>query len=207
MASDNGIVLETIKNSIYNIIEEEYKSYLETHKLLLIEKKELEKVVSDYYSTNSKTIKSKIRELLKEKFVNDYNSTLVENILLDIFQEKDINVLKIVNELDALQNKNLKEFVLPLINKSLNLNISLIDNYIIINSTNPKAITEYTSLYENISKYKFIYSINNDLLHKYENDEKINVIKKHLEENTTNTTNTTNTITIQCYYLKDETRT
>lgn len=198
MASDNGIVLETIKNSIYNIIEEEYKNYLETHKLLLIEKKELEKVVSDYYSTNSKTIKIKIRELLKEKFVNDYNSTLVENILLDLFQEKDINIIKIVNELDALQNKNLKEFVLPLINKSLNLNISLIDNYIIINSTNPKAITEHSDLYENIANYKFIYSINNDLLHNYENDTKINVIKKHLEENSTNS------IAIQCYYLKEE---
>lgn len=197
MASENWIVLETIKNSIYNIIEEEYKNYLKTNKLLLIEKKELEKVVSDYYNTNSKTIKSKIRELLKEKFVNDYNSTLVENILLELFQEKDLNVLKIVNELDALQNKNLKEFVLPLINNSLNLNISLIDNYIIINSINPKAITEHSDLYENISNYKFIYSINNDLLHNYENHEKINVIKKHLEENTTNT------ITIQCYYLKE----
>lgn len=201
MASENGIVLETIKNSIYNIIEEEYKNYLETHKLLLIEKKELEKVVSDYYNTNSKTIKSKIRELLKEKFVNDYNSTLVENILLELFQEKDINIIKIVNELDALQNKNLKEFVLPLINKSLNLNISLIDNYIIINSTNPKAITEHSELYENIANYKFIYSINNDLLHNYENDTKINVIKKHLEENSTNSIN------IQCYYLKEEERT
>ena len=201
MASDNWIVLETIKNSIYNIIEEEYKNYLETHKLLLIEKKELEKVVSDYYNTNSKTIKSKIRELLKEKFVNDYNSTLVENILLELFQEKDINIIKIVNELDALQNKNLKEFVLPLINKSLNLNISLIDNYIIINSTNPKAITEHSELYENIANYKFIYSINNDLLHNYENDTKINVIKKHLEENSTNSIN------IQCYYLKEEKRT
>ena len=201
MASDNGIILETIKNSIYTIIEDEYKNYLETHKLLLIEKKKLEKVVSDYYSTNSKAIKCKIRELLKEKFAHDYNSSLVENILLDIFQEKDINIIKIVNELEALQNKNLKEFVLPLINKSLNLNISLIDNYVIINSTNPKAITEHTSLYENINNYKFIYSINNDLLHNYENDEKINVIKKHLEENITNT------ITIQCYYLKEEKRT
>jgi hypothetical protein len=196
VSTDNGIILETIKTSIYTIIEDEYKNYLETHKLLLIEKKELEKVVSDYYSTNSKAIKSKIRELLKEKFAHDYNSSLVENILLDIFQEKDINIIKIVNELEALQNKNLKEFVLPLINKSLNLNISLIDNYVIINSTNPKAITEHTRLYENISNYKFIYSINNDLLHNYENNEKINIIKKHLEENTTNT------VTIQCYYLK-----
>jgi len=195
MSIDNSIILDTIKNSIYNIVEEEYKKYLETHKLLLIEKIELEKIVNDYYSTNSKTIKSKIRELLKEKFMNDYNSTLVENILLDIFQEKDVNVLKIVNELEGIQNKNLKEFTLPIINNSLNLNISLIDNYVIINSTNPKAITEHISLYENINNYKFIYSINNDLLHNYENDEKINVIKKHLEQ-------CSNTITISCYYLK-----
>ena len=83
----------------------------------------------------------------------------------------------------------------------MNLNISLIENYIIINSTNPKTIVEHSDLYENIANYKFIYSINNDLLHNYENDTKINVIKKHLEENTTNSIN------IQCYYLKEEKRT
>jgi hypothetical protein len=197
MTLDNSIILEIIKNTIYTIIEEEYKNYLKTHKLLLIEKKELGTVVGDYYSTNSKSIKGKIREHLKEKYANNYNSTLVENILLDIFQEKDINIIKIVNELEALQNKNIKEFVLPLINKSLNLNISLIDNYVIINSTNPKAIIEHASLYENISKYKFIYSINNDILHKYENDEKINVIKKHLDQ-------CSDTINIECYYLKEK---
>lgn len=197
MPLDNAIILETIKNSIYSIIEEEYKNYLETHKLLLIEKKELEKIVNDYYSLNSKTIKSKIREELKEKFGTDYNSTLVENILLDMFQEKDLNIIKIVNELETIQTKNLKQFTLPIINKSLNLNISLIDNYVIINSTNPKAIIEHASLYENISKYKFIYSINNDILHKYENDEKINVIKKHLDQ-------CSDTINIECYYLKEK---
>jgi len=198
MTLDNAIILETIKNSIYTIIEEEYKNYLETHKLLLIEKKELEKIVNDYYSLNSKTIKSKIREELKETFGTNYNSTLVENILLDMFQEKDLNIIKIVNELEAIQTKNLKQFTLPIINNSLNLNISLIDNYVIINSTNPRAITDHSSLYENISNYKFIYSINNDTLHKYENDEKINIIKKHLED-------CSNTINIECYYLKEKT--
>jgi hypothetical protein len=198
MTLDNAIILETIKNSIYTIIEEEYKNYLETHKLLLIEKKELEKIVNDYYSLNSKTIKSKIREELKETFGTNYNSTLVENILLDMFQEKDLNIIKIVNELEAIQTKNLKQFTLPIINNSLNLNISLIDNYVIINSTNPRAITDHSSLYENISNYKFIYSINNDTLHKYENDKKINIIKKHLED-------CSNTINIECYYLKEKT--
>ena len=198
MSLTNALILETIKTLIYTIIEEEYKNYLERHKLLLIEKKELEKVVNDYYNTNSKTIKNKIREQLKANHNNDYNSTLVENILLDIFQEKDVNIIKIVKELTLIQFKNLKQFTLPLINNSLNLNISLVDDYIIINSTNPKNITEHIELYEDISKYKFIYSINNILLHDLQNNEKINTIKKNIE----NTTD--NKIVIECYYLISE---
>ena len=38
MSLTNALILETIKTLIYTIIEEEYKNYLERHKLLLIEK-------------------------------------------------------------------------------------------------------------------------------------------------------------------------
>ena len=191
-------VIEDIKNSAFNIIEEEYKNYLKSNKLLLIAEDKLLSIISDYYNNNSKTIKSRIREELKEKYKEDYKSSLVENILLDIFQEKDVNIIKIVKELTLIQFKNLKQFTLPLINNSLNLNISLVDDYIIINSTNPKNITEHIELYEDISKYKFIYSINNILLHDLQNNEKINTIKKNIE----NTTD--NKIVIECYYLISE---
>ena len=191
-------VIEDIKNSAFNIIEEEYKNYLKSNKLLLIAEDKLLSIISEYYNNNSKTIKSRIREELKEKYKEDYKSSLVENILLDIFQEKDVNIIKIVKELTLIQFKNLKQFTLPLINNSLNLNISLVDDYIIINSTNPKNITEHIELYESISKYKFIYSINNILLHDLQNNEKINTIKKNIE----NTTD--NKIVIECYYLISE---
>ena len=191
-------VIEDIKNSAFNIIEEEYKNYLKSNKLLLIAEDKLLSIISDYYNNNSKTIKSRIREELKEKYKEDYKSSLVENILLDIFQEKDVNIIKIVKELTLIQFKNLKQFTLPLINNSLNLNISLVDDYIIINSTNPKNITEHIELYEDISKYKFIYSINNILLHDLQNNEKINTIKKNIENNTDNK------IVIECYYLISE---
>ena len=191
-------VIEDIKNSAFNIIEEEYKNYLKSNKLLLIAEDKLSSIIGDYYNNNAKTIKSRIREELKEKYKEDYKSSLVENILLDIFQEKDVNIIKIVKELTLIQFKNLKQFTLPLINNSLNLNISLVDDYIIINSTNPKNITEHIELYEAISKYKFIYSINNILLHDLQNNEKINTIKKNIE----NTTD--NKIVIECYYLISE---
>jgi hypothetical protein len=162
---------------------------------LLIEDSNLIQVVTEFYTSNIKNIKSKIRETLKEKYSEDYKSGLVENILLDIFQEKDLNVIKIVSELTIIQNKNLIEFTLPLINNSLNLNISLVDNYVIINSVNPKNIIEHNELYKSINKYKFLYSINKILLHHYCNEEKINIIKEIVNTSI-------NEVIIQCYYLK-----
>jgi len=191
----NTYIIDTIKHIIFTIIEEEYKNYLKSNNILLIEDSELLLIVTEFYNSNAKNIKSNIRETLKESYSEDYNSGLVENILLDIFQEKTINIMKIVNELTLIQKKNLALFNLPLINNSLNLNISLVDNYVIINSVNPKNIEEHSELYEQISKYKFLYSINNILLHNYCNEEKINVIKKTLGTNI-------NEVAIQCYYLK-----
>ena len=188
-------IIDTIKLCIFNIIEEEYKNYLKANHILLIEDSKLLQIVTEFYDANVKNIKSKIRETLKESASEDYNSGLVENILLDIFQEKTINIMKIVNELTLIQNKNLAQFNLPVINNSLNLNISLLDNYIIINSVNPKNIEHLDELYKCINKYKFLYSINDILLHNYCNEEKINVIKKTISSNI-------NEVTIQCYYLK-----
>jgi len=188
-------IIETIKSSAFNIIKDEYKKYLQSRNLLLLNNDILSGVVEDYYNNNSITIKSQIRDSLKEKYKEDYNSGLTELILLDIFQEKDINIKNIVNEILIIQEVNLKQFTIPIINKSLNLNISLLDNYVIINSANPKKIEGYNDIYQAISSYKFLYSINGDLLQDYPEDQKINVIKKHIEL-------AEDSINIQCYYLK-----
>jgi hypothetical protein len=191
----NTYIIDTIKHIIFTIIEDEYKNYLKSNNILLIEDSKLLQIVTEFYNSNVKNIKSRIRDTLKTNNNEDYNSGLVENILLDIFQEKTINIMKIVNELTIIQKNNLMLFNLPIINNSLNLNISLVDNYIVINSVNPKNIAQHNELYESISKYNFLYSINNILLHNYCNEEKINIIKQMLSTNI-------NEVTIQCYYLK-----
>jgi len=199
MESNKATIIEDIKNCAFNIIEEEYKDYLKKHSLLLIDENELINIINDYYINNSKLIKSKIRDYLKKKHNKNYKSSIVENILLDIFQEKDINIRKIVKELSLLQNNNLKDFTLPLINNSLNINISLDNDYIVINSTNQKNIKDHIELYDNIDKYKFLYSINNILLHEYKENNKINAIKNIIQENIKENIYEVN---IKCYYLK-----
>ena len=188
-------ILENIKLYVFNIIEDEYKKYLQSNKLLLLERSQLMHIIDDYYTNNSKTIKTKLRDTLKEQYKDEYNSGLIENILLDIFQEKELNIIKITNEIILIQEKNIIQVTIPNVNNSLNLNISLVDGYIIINCCNPKNIEGYSEVYETINKYKFLYSINDDLLHTYPDDEKINIIKKNIKASK-------GIINIQCYYLK-----
>jgi len=190
-------ILESIKSYVFTIIEDEYKNYLQSHKLLTLQRSTLVSIMEEYYSNNSKSIKAKIREHMKTLCGEEYNSAMIENILLDLFQERELNIIKITTEIISIQEKNMQQFTIPLVNNSLNLNISLVDGYIIINSTNPKNIDDYCELYETINNYKFLYSINNDLIQDYSDDEKINIIKKNIEASETN-------ITIACYYLKQQ---
>ena len=118
-------ILESIKSCAFNIIEDEYKNYLQSHKLLTLERSKLISIIEDHYTNNSKSIKSKIREHLKTMYSEEYNSAMIENILLDLFQERELNIIKITNEIILIQEKNMLQFTIPLINNSLNLNISL----------------------------------------------------------------------------------
>ena len=77
---------------------------------------------------------------------------------MEIFSEKEENINRITDEIQFIQTKNLFVTNIPLLNNSLNLNISIVDNFIVINSVKQENITsEYTKLYDKISKYKFTY--------------------------------------------------
>ena len=65
------IIIDTIKQCIFTIIEEEYKNYLKLHNILLIEENDLLPIVSEFYKSNIKNTKSKIRDTLKETYSED----------------------------------------------------------------------------------------------------------------------------------------
>ena len=55
-------IIDTIKNCIFTIIEEEYKNYLKSNNILLIEDSKLLQIVTEFYTLNVKNIK--VRELI-----------------------------------------------------------------------------------------------------------------------------------------------
>lgn len=190
-------IVDEIKTIAFNYIENSYQNYLHANKLLLIKEENLSTIINEIYNNESKELKHAIRSKLKEKYKETYPSASVENIILDIFQDKTLNIQKTIDEIAFIQKKNIKQITIPLINQSLNLNISLIDNFVLINSIKSKANIEQTTLelYNIIENYKFLYSINNIILNEVENNEKINIIKSNIENK--------DEINIELYYLKN----
>jgi|TARA_B100000886_G_C20259052_1_gene422068 hypothetical protein len=189
-------ISDEIKNISFNFIRNKYQEYLRSNKILLIKENIIENIITELYDNNIKVLKQEIRNTLKNKHKEDYPSAIVENILLDLFQEKEMNIANAIKEILLIQNNNLKSVTLPIINNSLNLNISLNDNYIKINSINSKNLKDNIQaleIYKIIENYSFLYSINNIILE--EHDDKINIIKNEIEN--------TNNVSIEIYYLKE----
>lgn len=194
-----GDILNEIKDITFNFLNNKYKEYLKNNKILLIKEENMKSIITSFYENYSKELKQTIRNSVKENHKNDYPSAIVENTILDIFQDKELNINRLCDEFIILQKKHIYKTELKLINNSLNLNIGIADNFIIINSVNTKNIVdndELSEIYKNINKYKFLYSIDKKILEEYPNEEKINIIK--------NTINNKEKVNIELYYLKIE---
>ena len=144
---------------------------------------------------NIKEIKLEIRSNMRKQYQDDYPSGIIENIILDLFQDSKDNIEKVVNEINFIQDKNYMELELPIINDSLNLNISNCNGYIIINHIKDTLESNLIEIYKNVVCYKFIYSINNKILDDFNEDEKINIIKTEIKNTTS--------IKLGVYYLKN----
>lgn len=184
-------LINNIKNIITDYIDNYYTNYLKENKILKIDEDTLDTILNDIYDTNSKNIKSIIRNKLKEMYKDDYPSASVENIIFDIFQDKDLSIQKIKEEIINNQNRNKLDIILPIYNNSLNMKINIVDNFILITDIDTSLHTQEN--YDTIKKYKFIYSINDIVLDKLNNKEKIETIKKLTSENTS--------LKLQLYFL------
>ena len=176
-----GDYINDIKSLILEYIKNEYKNYLSINKLLLIDESNIYNIISRFYYNNIKELKPHIRNKMREKYKENYPNATIENILFDLTQDNEKNIELLIKEITYIQNINYCNLEIPIINDSLNLNISNDNNYIIINYIKDNSDTQYNKIYDKLMKYKFIYSINDKLLHNYSNDEKINIIKDEVK--------------------------
>lgn len=185
---------EIIKSIIYNNIKEKYEEFTKQNQILKIKEENIIENLNNLYNSNVKLLKIEIRNKLKSYYLDKYNSNIAEQMILEIFQNKEENLKKVIQEIKLIQEKNYLEIDLPIIDESLNLNIGIHNNFVIINKLNPKNIINplYLEIYNKINKFKFLYSINNIILE--ENENKIEIIKNEIKNR--------HSVLIGVYYLK-----
>ena len=100
----------TIKDLVIFYIKENYNKYLESNNLDTIDIKDLkDKVVELYYPKKDEIkefVKNCMKEMTKDK-PNEYPGDLViNNIFFDIYQDDELNINRIYNEIKLFQENN-----------------------------------------------------------------------------------------------------
>ena len=154
-------LIHNIKEIVKDFIIEKYFEYLETENIILIKTEDLKQVIGELYINNAKNVKAEVRRRLKTEMGEEYPNGSVENILLDIFQDRELNINRLVGEIRKFQESNFIERDYSLANnsnnKSLGLNIQIVNGFCEIVSVKP----EFSNM-KGVEDYKYLYSIKLD---------------------------------------------
>ena len=171
-----------IKEIIMDFIKEKYFDYLDDNNNLLINNDNLKRIISNFYNNNTKELKNNIRNTLKKELASEYPSMTIENTLFDIFQDKSLNINRIILEIENYQNSISKNTQLKVFENNLGIKLNINDHVEIISAENPdKSSNNQDEIYNIINNYKYIYSINNKELSNLDTNIKISTVKEFVK--------------------------
>ena len=174
-------IAHRIKEIIMDFIKEKYFDYLYNNNILLIHSDNLKKIITNFYNQNNKLLKNNIRNVLKKEMGSDYPSMTIENTLFDIFQDSSLNINRIVIEIENYQKSISKNIQLKVFENNLGIKLNIDDHIEIISAENPnKKSSDQDEIYNTIKDYKYIHSINDNVLSKLDTNTKISTIKNYV---------------------------
>ena len=95
---------ENIKNIIFYYVKKKYNECLEEKKQRFINDEELNQLVDNLYTIEKESLQKYIRSCLKDIYLEDYNSALVENIIYEIFDDEELAKNRVILEIKSYQN-------------------------------------------------------------------------------------------------------
>ena len=182
---------EKIRNIIFYYVKNQYNIYLEKNNVKIINENELHKVINQLYVEQKKDLQLFIKNCLKEMMQENYPGALVENIIFEIFQDKEMGVNRVTLEIKKYQeyiiNNISKEYELTVPidpDYGLGLSIDFFENDVIVknykrNSNNKLLPAEESGL---ISIGDSLIKINEESLEEIDTEKKINIVKKAMQE-------------------------
>ena len=98
---------QTIANIVLYYIKTHYHKYLETNNIKNIPEDNIKEVVESFYTEKEKELKKFIRNTMRKNFP-EYDNNLImktgtEEIILEIFDDKDFSITKVSLEISNYQ--------------------------------------------------------------------------------------------------------
>jgi len=104
---DTRNITNLIKDIIFYYVKYYYDKHLKDQNIEQISDDEVNSFVDTLFTNNPGKFKKYIRDSLKKNQGDDYNSMVVENILLEIFDDMEFAKNRLIIEINAFQsNKN-----------------------------------------------------------------------------------------------------
>tara|TARA_B110000285_G_C14964662_1_gene533433 strand:- start:628 stop:948 length:321 start_codon:yes stop_codon:yes gene_type:complete len=95
-----------IKDIIFYYVKYYYDKHLKDNGIQKINDDKVDGFVDTLFSTNPSKFKKYIRDSLKKNQGDDYNSIIVENILLEIFDDMEFAKNRLITEINTFQSSS-----------------------------------------------------------------------------------------------------
>jgi len=105
---ENRNISNLIRDIVFYYIKFYYDKYLTDNKCIMIDKKKIPSFVEELYVGRTKELKEYIRSSLKKNIKEEYNKTVVENILVEMFSDVNYCRTRIIDEIILHQENNLE---------------------------------------------------------------------------------------------------
>jgi C-terminal processing protease CtpA/Prc len=109
---------ETVKNIIFYYVKVHYNDYLKNNNLKHIEDDKINEIISNLYNDKKTDLQKFIRQCLKEMMHDDYPKLIVENIILQIFDDQELAINRV-----TLEIKKYQEYIINNTGESYNIKL------------------------------------------------------------------------------------
>lgn len=108
MSENKNKITLLIKDIIFFYIKHFYDKHITELNVKSLSDLQINEFINANYSNKEPEIKKYVRNSLKKNLSEEeYNTTIIENILLELFRDKDLNKERIKQEILDYQNNNL----------------------------------------------------------------------------------------------------
>jgi len=108
-SKEDKTITNMIKDITFHYIKFFYNKELDNRKVVRLLDSDVSNLVNDLYETKSDNLKKYIRDTLKDNLKENYPKLQVNMILLEMFQDTDYAIQRVINEIVNYQNLKFKK--------------------------------------------------------------------------------------------------